>query len=160
MLGKARNIGILKTSGKAVVILDDDAFPVSDFVKEHKKTVKKKTLTGGYRNSLDPDDELHSKMKSLLKKGGKLPNVVENNCCMYREDWISSGLFSERIEGYGGVGHEFLRRLNSQGYKYKFNPKAMVYHHREFENDYGLTRTEKIRQHEANTKVLQQFFPS
>jgi len=143
-LGKARNIGILETAGEAVVIVDDDSFPVPEFVKEHKRTVRRKTLTGGYRNSHDPNDELHAKMEKLIKGNMKLPGeVVENNCCMYRKNWIECGLFSERIEGYGGVGQEFLRRLRDQGYKYQFNPEAMIYHHREFENMYGLTRPKK-----------------
>ena len=157
-LGKARNMGILETTGEAVVILDDDSWPVPDYVKEHKCMVKKKTLTGGYRNSHDPKDELHRKMIRLMLGKGKLPGVVENNCCMYREDWIGCGLFSERIKGYGGIGQEFLRRLAYQGYKYQFNPKAMIYHHREFENDYGLTRDEKMRQHEENKILLKKCF--
>ena len=157
-LGKARNLGILETSGKAVVILDDDGFPVPDFVKAHKQTVRLKTLTGGFRNSHDPDDELHAKMKLLVKGKGRLPHVVENNCCMYRDDWITCGMFSERVEGYGGVGQEFLKRLAKQGYRYRFNPEAMIYHHREFASSYGLTREEKIRQHEQNSRFLKKFY--
>lgn len=158
-LGKARNMGILETTGEAVVILDDDSWPVPDFVKEHKRTAKQKTLTGGYRNSYDRNDELHGKMEKLMKgRGGELPGVVENNCCMYKKDWIGCGLFSEQIAGYGGVGQELLKRLAYQGYKYQFNPKAMIYHHREFENDYGLTRTEKMRQHKKNKEILKKFY--
>lgn len=158
-LGKARNMGILETKGEAVVILDDDSFPVPEFVKEHKRAVKWKTLTGGYRNSHDPNDELHAKMKKLMMGNIRLPGeVVENNCCMYRKDWIDCGLFSEKIIGYGGVGQEFLKKLADQGFKYQFNPKAMIYHHREFENDYDLTRAEKMRQHKENKKFLKRFF--
>lgn len=159
-LGKARNIGILETTGEAVVILDDDSFPVPEFVQEHKRTVRPKTLTGGYRNSHDSDDEVHAKMRYCMRQRKiRLPHPgVENNCCMYRRDWIGCGLFSERIKGYGGVGQEFLRRLAYQGFKYRFNLKAMIYHHREFENDYGLTRAEKIRQHNKNKEVLKKFY--
>jgi glycosyltransferase involved in cell wall biosynthesis len=156
-LSKARNIGILATTGLAVVILDDDGFPVIDFVKEHKRMLQPKTLTGGYRNSHGPGDELHAKMQRLMGGGGRLPGVVENNCCMYRRDWIGCGLFSERIEGYGGTGQEFLRRLAYQGFQYQFNPKAMIYHHREFEEDYGLTRAEKRRQYVKNKSLLAKY---
>ena len=38
-LAKARNLGVLETRGDAVVILDDDSFPVPDFVAEHKRPV-------------------------------------------------------------------------------------------------------------------------
>jgi hypothetical protein len=60
------------------------------------------------------------------------------------------GLFSEEIEGYGGIGQEFTRRLADQGYRYQFNPKAMIYHHGEFADDYGLARAEKIHQAAIN----------
>ncbi|MDP3920790.1 MAG: glycosyltransferase [Candidatus Omnitrophota bacterium] len=162
-LGKARNMGILESTGEAVVILDDDTFPTPEFVQEHKRTARPRTITCGYRNSHDPADELHAKMKSQMQKlkQGKLNRIkgVENNACMYREDWIGCGLFSERIEGYGGVGQEFMPRLRFQGFGYQFNPKAMAYHHREYEGVNGLTRDKKSEQHTANLAQLRKFFP-
>lgn len=163
-LGKARNMGIKKAKGDVVVILDDDSFPVHDFVREHKKSAKPKTLTGGYRNATDPDDKLHAKMKSYLKKYGdnkpqKLRDfVVENNCCMYKADWLRSGLFSEEDKGYGYVGQEFIYRLITQGFYYQFNPRAMIYHHIEYEGISGLSREEKSAQNELNKKYIEQMF--
>jgi len=145
-LAKARNMGIVETTRPIVVILDDDSFPVEGFVAAHKSSVVSKVLTGGYRNSHDSKDSLHPKMKrTLLKYGIKKPHpiterLVENNACMLRKDWIGCGMFSERFEGYGGCGQEFISRLLYQGFKYQFNPDAMMYHHREFEGDNGLTR--------------------
>ena len=57
-LAKARNMGLVECSGEAVVILDDDSFPTPDFVMAHKKSVRQRVLTGGYRNSHDPDDPM------------------------------------------------------------------------------------------------------
>ena len=160
-LGKARNMGIVESTGDAVVILDDDSFPVPDFVAEHKKTVKPRVLTGGYRNSHDPEDSLHAKMQRIeMLYGSCTPTsfrtlIVENNCCMMRQDWVGCGMFNERLEGYGGTGQEFIRRLVYQGYGYQFNPKAMIYHHREFEGNNGLTRDIKNEQAKENVKMLQ-----
>jgi glycosyltransferase involved in cell wall biosynthesis len=156
-MGKARNMGVLETVGEAVVILDDDSFPCPEFIAEHKRTVRKKTLTGGYREADEP--KLKAKMKAL--KGftiGKFqPNTVENNTCMFRKDWISCGLFTERIESYGGVGQEFIKRLISQGYEYQFNPKAKIYHRIEMEGNNGITRDDKNKQCKKSVKILKKF---
>jgi glycosyltransferase involved in cell wall biosynthesis len=151
-LAKARNMGIVETTRPIVVILDDDSFPAPGFVAAHKASVTQGVLTGGYRNSHDPKDSLHAKMKkTLLKYGIRKPHpiterIVENNACMYRHDWVGCGMFSERFRGYGGCGQEFVARLAYLGYKYQFNPEAMMYHHREFEGDNGLTREMKDQQ--------------
>jgi len=160
-LAKARNMGIVETTRPIVVILDDDSFPVPGFVTAHKETVTSKVLTGGYRNSYDPQDSLHPKMKrTLLKYGVRkchpiTERLVENNACMYRKDWIGCGMFSERFEGYGGCGQEFIARIAHQGYQYQFNPRAMIYHHREFEGDNGLTREMKDQQAIEMSKMIQ-----
>jgi hypothetical protein len=80
--------------------------------------------------------------------------LVENNTCMLRKDWIGCGMFSERMEGYGGCGQEFIARLAYQGYKYQLNPAAMIYHHREFEGDNGLTRELKNKQARKSIEMI------
>lgn len=159
-LAKARNMALIETRGYAVVILDDDSFPDVDFIKEHRSSVKRGVLTGGCRSSHDPSDELHPKMKWLLRDYGDCSPkplnkiLVENNCCMLREDWIGCGMFSERFEGYGGCGQEFFARLIHQKYEYQYNPRAKIYHHREFEGDNGLTRPMKMEQAKKMQNVI------
>jgi len=159
-LAKVRNMAIVETVGQAVAIIDDDSFPVPGFIAAHKSSVQRGVITGGYRNSHDPKDSLHPKMKRTLLKYGinKLnpitERIVENNACMVRTDLIGCGMFSERFEGYGGCGQEFVWRLAYQGYQYKFNPEAMIYHHREFEGDNGLTREMKDQQAMEMSKMI------
>ena len=159
-LAKARNMGLVETRGAAAIILDDDSFPVPDFIKAHKASVKPHVLTGGFRNSHDNTDSLIPKMKrTLIKYGVRKENpiterVVENNTCMLRKDWFGCGLFSERFIGYGGCGQEFIARLAYQGYQYQFNPDAMIYHHREFEGDNGLTREIKNKQAQESIQMI------
>jgi len=159
-LAKARNIGIIETTKPIVAILDDDSFPVPEFVAAHKSSVTSGVLTGGYRNSHDKSDSLHGKMKNRLMKYGVckphpiVERLVENNTCMLRKDWIGCGMFSERMEGYGGCGQEFIARLAYQGYKYQLNPAAMIYHHREFEGDNGLTRELKNKQARKSIEMI------
>ena len=159
-LAKARNMGIVETTRPIVAILDDDSFPVPKFVEAHKASARRGVLTGGYRNSHDPNDSLHAKMKrTLLKYGINKPTaiterIVENNASMLRSDLIGCGMFSERFIGYGGCGQEFIARLAYQGYKYQFNPEAMIYHHREFEGDNGLTREMKNAQAQESIRMI------
>lgn len=159
-LAKARNMGIVETTRPIVAIIDDDSFPVPEFVHAHKSSVKQGVLTGGFRNSHDPNDSLHPKMRNTLMKYGVckphaiMERVVENNACMLRKDWIGCGMFSERMEGYGGCGQEFIARLAYLGYQYQFNPAAMIYHHREFEGDNGLTRDMKNEQANKSIELI------
>ena len=84
-LAKVRNMAIVETTGQAVAIIDDDSFPVPEFIAAHKKSAERGVITGGYRNSHDPKDSLHPKMKrTLLKYGINRLNpiterIVENN---------------------------------------------------------------------------------
>ena len=159
-LSKARNMGIVASQGKAVIILDDDSFPVPEFISEHRRTVTSKVLTGGYRNSHDPNDLLHAKMVKIndlygdCNPGPFRTLIVENNCCMFRSYWVGCGMFNERLEGYGGTGQEFIHRIIYQGYGYQFNSKAMIYHHREYEGNNGLTRNIKNKQAMKNVEKL------
>lgn len=159
-LAKARNMGIVETKGDAIIILDDDSFPVPGFIEAHKRSVKQGVLTGGFRNSHDKNDSLIPKMRRVLMKYGVrkenpiTERVVENNTCMLRKDWLGCGMFSERFIGYGGCGQEFIARLAYQGFKYQFNPDAMIYHHREFEGDNGLTRDIKNKQAQESIKMI------
>lgn len=138
-LARARNMGIKEAQGEAVVILDDDSFPVPEFVAEHKKSVTENTLTGGARLSTDPTDNLADKMQAYLDTYGDCrpqkfkpvrtyKYVVENNTCMYKKDWLLSGMFDESIVEYGGIGQKFNHELIRRGFKYQFNPRAAIIH--------------------------------
>jgi glycosyltransferase involved in cell wall biosynthesis len=159
-LAVARNMGILASEGDAVAILDDDSFPKPEFVSEHKKSVKARVITGGPRHPANADD---AKMLWKMTELGKLPRctpitigqlrqdwpnayLIENNICMFKQDWIDLGLFSERLKMYGFIGQEFFARAEYLGYKYQYNHDAAIMHHGQLEGDNGLTRTTKTRQ--------------
>lgn len=159
-LAVARNLGILTACGQAVVILDDDSFPQPSFVAAHRKAVAPGVITGGPRIPSDP-----SAMRMVWKalELGKLPSLepmtipnlrhnypnaylIENNICLLRDDWLSMGLFCERLKLYGFIGQEFFGRAEYLGIFYQYAPQAIVTHHGELEGDNGLTRRKKKRQ--------------
>jgi len=159
-LAVARNLGILAAEGDAVVILDDDSSPGPEFVAAHKQSVCHGTITGGPRSPSDVSDKrLAWKMEQLSlvpsctpipikRMRREWPNayLVENNICLYRQDWIDIGLFSERLKMYGFIGQEFFARAEYLGYSYQFNPGAAIIHHSQLEGDNGLHRKKKTRQ--------------
>ena len=158
-LAVARNLGILAAEGEAVVILDDDGFPQPGFVEAHKQSVRQGVITGGPRTPAELDDERQAwKMRKLARLPAckpmgleslrrDWPNVflVENNICLYREDWISMGLFSERIKLYGFIGQEFFARAEYLGYSYQYNTDARIVHDGALEKQNGLPGKIKSR---------------
>ena len=159
-LAVARNLGIIAADGPAVAILDDDSFPVDDFVSAHKRSVKPRVITGGPR---DPADAGNERMRWKMRELGRLPPLVpmtlprlreewpnayliENNICMSRDDFIEMGLFSERLKMYGFIGQEFFARAEFLGLRYQYNPDAAIVHHGEFAGDNGLGSGRKARE--------------
>jgi len=149
-LAIARNRAIQKSNGEAIVILDDDSFPTKDFVKEHKKSVTPKVLTGGWIHINDPYSPGKERMREYLEVYGdctpreftpftkqKHKNVIENNICMYKQDWLDAGMFDESVSEYGVIGYEFFDRLKARGYKYQFNPRAKIIHKEQYRRSYG-----------------------
>tara|TARA_R110002051_G_scaffold72659_2_gene131326 strand:- start:3752 stop:4630 length:879 start_codon:yes stop_codon:yes gene_type:complete len=160
-LSIARNMGILAASGDTVVILDDDSFPEPDFVAAHLSAQCPGVMTCGPRYPADPESntQLAVKMERLKQVVPLNPepistllavypglSLVENNLSMSREDWISLGLFTERLKLYGVVGQEFFARARHLGAKWQFAPAAAIMHDSGLEGDNGLDRGRKTRQ--------------
>jgi len=154
-LAQARNMGIQKARGEAIVILDDDSYPDIHFVEEHKRTAMRGVLTSGARHpeEVSDIDSLNGKMQFLLDHYGycspkKLDTfVVENNCCMLKVNWLQNP-FNEEIRHYGGVGQDFIRRLRENNYDFQFNPDAKIVHLSSYKRNYyehihGNNRGEK-----------------
>lgn len=159
-LAVARNLGILEAKGEAIVLIDDDCFPVPGFVAAHKASVRKHTITGGLRTPGDTSDTRQvSKMQELSRLPAcealsfetlrrDWPNAVTTECniCMLRSDIIELGLFSERLKLYGFIGQEFFARAINADYRYQYNPEAEVVHRRQVDGDNNLGRWRKKRE--------------
>jgi glycosyltransferase involved in cell wall biosynthesis len=160
-LALARNAGILAASDGVVAIIDDDSLPVPEFVAAHRAAVRSRCITGGPRDPYDQDRDprLARKMIALralptlqpmtipqIRETHPLVWLVENNISMMRADWISLGLFTERLRMYGVIGQEFFARAEYLGWRYQFDPNAGIIHREEVEGNNGLTRSRKMRE--------------
>ncbi|QJW84098.1 glycosyltransferase [Ramlibacter terrae] len=83
-LALARNLGILAADGRAVVILDDDSFPVPGFVAAHKRSVAAGVVTGGPRNPADAGNE---RMAWKMRELGRLPALHPMTIPQLRKEW-------------------------------------------------------------------------
>jgi glycosyltransferase involved in cell wall biosynthesis len=159
-LAIARNLGILSASRPAVAILDDDSFPAPGYVAAQKRSVGSGVITGGPRN---PADARNERMAWKMRELAKLPQLtpmaigqlrrdwpsaylIENNICMFRDDFVAMGMFSERLKMYGYIGQEFFRRAEFFGLRYQYNPEAAVTHHGEIAGDNGFASRRKTRE--------------
>jgi GT2 family glycosyltransferase len=160
-LAVARNMGILRSEGRAVVILDDDSFPDPGFVAAHKAAVTSGVISAGPRFPADPegDPRLAWKAQELMRLPPRTPFTIpqmrhdwpnayllENNICLLREDWIAAGMFSERLKLYGFIGQEFFARAEFLGLRYQLCPEAAIRHHGDLAGDNGLHTSGKVRQ--------------
>jgi glycosyltransferase involved in cell wall biosynthesis len=142
-LATARNIGIKNASGEIVVILDDDSYPTTDFVKEHKRTARRGTIVTGARlpDTDDDIDNLNAKMADLEERYSRPKRlksfIVENNTCMYKTNWLQVP-FDESIQHYGGIGQKFNKDLRENGYTCLFNPRAEIVHMSIYKRNYDL----------------------
>jgi glycosyltransferase involved in cell wall biosynthesis len=153
-LAVARNLGILASTTELVAIIDDDCFPEADYVAAHKRAAKRKAITGGPRTPADLSDTRQSeKMRELARLPDCQPMTFERlyqqwpkavatecNICMYKEDLVEIGLFSERLKIYGFIGQEFFARAKNLGFRYQYNHHAGIVHHRQPVGDNDLTR--------------------
>jgi glycosyltransferase involved in cell wall biosynthesis len=159
-LAVARNRAILAADGDLVAIIDDDSFPVPGYVAAYKQSARRDTITAGPRTPSDSSDERQLwKMQELGKLPAREPLTIEKlrsnypsavttecNICMYREDIIRMGLFSERMKIYGFIGQEFFERARHLDVKYQYDPEAETIHDRQHEGPTGLSDGRKKRE--------------
>lgn len=153
-LAVARNMGILAAESELVAIIDDDCFPVAGYVAAHKHSAKRRTITGGPRTPASASDAVQQeKMRELARLPKCVPLTFERlhlewpravatecNICLYKDDLVEMGLFSERLKIYGFIGQEFFARARHLGYSYQFNPDAGIVHDRQRVGDNDLSR--------------------
>jgi GT2 family glycosyltransferase len=139
----ARNLGIRSSKGALLIFMDDDRYPVGDFVAEHVRSHKEaapdKVLVYGPRHGPDldrladipvPVRETWDYLEERIKDYADAPWewAKSSNLSVLREVLLDSGPFDERFEKYGYEDIELVYRLWKKGYRFVFNPKATNLH--------------------------------
>lgn len=103
-LARARNMGIIESTGEVVVFCDQRQIMEPDAITEFIKNLVPKTWVYG-------------------DKGGK-KDFVENFSAVFRHELIVAGMFCERMDGYGGLSQEIRSRTRMQGFRHVFVESA------------------------------------
>ena len=141
---QARNSGIQHASGELLIMVDDDCLPNNHLIAEYVSRFNPKEIQVGYRSS----------QRNYLDKEIPVP-IEEGKMQSYQSEWDSGRFrkghfttgscamaieaarikakdgstgFDERFQGYGFEDNEFADRLEENGYKFVWNPNAIVWH--------------------------------
>jgi glycosyltransferase involved in cell wall biosynthesis len=140
----ARNLGILHSTGEMIVFADDDCLPNNSLLAAYASRYRPDTVQVGYRSSqrsyLDktpPVEVEEGKMQEIAKcvadGAFRAGHMTTGSCAMSAQAAKTKAKdgsygFDERFAGYGKEDCELAQRLDHYGYKFKWNPDAIVWH--------------------------------
>ena len=142
VLSSKRNYGILKSTGKYIILIDDDCIPDKDFLINYISDLEKienKTILSGVveypekyikqNNHIRFKDLRHFKTKDISDHHEINPDkIVAMNMGFKNSFEIKNlGYFDERFVGYGFEDYEFAFRYKEKGFKLK-QTKAKIIH--------------------------------
>lgn len=103
-LSRARNKAIIEATGDIIVFVD-------------QRMIMEPQAIQVFVNNLTPRKWLYG------NKNGK-KDFVENFSCIYKQDIVNAGMFSERMDRYGGISQEIRSRTRMQGITHEYIPDA------------------------------------
>jgi glycosyltransferase involved in cell wall biosynthesis len=109
-LAKARNIGAIESMGEILLFLDDRLALKEDALENVAKYVFSNCWCYG------------GKMCKGVLSGKK--SFIENFSWILRQDFIKGGMFSERMNMYGGLSQETRERYSRLGFDFKYIEEA------------------------------------
>lgn len=104
-LAKARNIGAILSTGEVLVFCDDRLLMDPEAVGAFARAKQSKCWLWG-------------------EKDGVSKGFVENFSAVKRREFIIGGMFSERMDGYGGMTEEIRKRFEAQGFDFFYVKEA------------------------------------
>lgn len=105
-LGEARNRAVLEAEGNYLVFCDDRLKMERNAISEFMQNKREKRWLWG-------------------QKDGVAKSFVENFSCVKREDLVNGGMFTERIQWYGGMTQEVRTRFErGRGFQFVYVQKA------------------------------------
>jgi len=110
-LAKARNMGVVEALGDILLFLDDRLTLEDNALAEIAKV---------------PDKKWHHGAKLSKGKISTKRTFIENFSWIKKSDFVSGGMFNERMGYYGGMS-QLLREQYSEKVEFKYNNKATAY---------------------------------
>jgi len=168
-ISKARNAGIKNASGEIIAFIDADAAAEKNWLEEilNGFTDEKTVSVGGPNlvpKNAGKNEKIFDELLGLISGVGsgyaknqeKITEVKHNPSCnsAYRKKILDKmNGFNESLSSNEDPELDF--RLAKKGYKIKFNPKAVVWHHRKDSSGkifsqafwFGLGRMQAIKIH-------------
>ena len=142
ILSSKRNFGILKSSYKKIILLDDDCIPCQNFIKLYLQdfsNITEEVILSGIvyypedyikkNNHIRFKQSRHFTSKDIVKKKQLQPDkIVAMNMGFINSKKIKSiGLFNESFTGYGFEDYEFGYRYLSNGFKLQQSHAAIIH---------------------------------
>ena len=142
ILSSKRNFGILKSSHKKIILLDDDCMPCQNFIKSYLQdfsNITEEVILSGTvyypedyikkNNHIRFKQSRHFTSKDIVKNKQLQPDkIVAMNMGFINSKKIQSiGLFNENFTGYGFEDYEFGYRYLSNGFKLQQSHAAIIH---------------------------------
>ena len=133
-LGKVRNDGILKSSGRFVAFIDADEIADPNWLMELMKRINEYDGVIGSINSMNPNKNFISKFfdltlidrKKFLNKQTKIKLFGTGNLLINQKVFKKGLIFDENFPT--AEDGDFSYRFYKKGYKNIFNEKAKIFH--------------------------------
>ncbi len=151
----AMNVGVQKAKGEFIVFLDDDVSVTPGFIQHHLKNFRDKKVGATVGRVITDGQPVEPNRRDSARidwLGGfsdgfsstvrqEVDTVIGANTCWRKEVFNELGGFDERFRGNAlRFESDISLRAKDAGYKIVFEPKALVYQHRESTG--GARRTE------------------
>lgn len=104
-LARSRNIGVLEANGEVVILMDDRLMMEDDAIVRFLDKLEPKTWVFG-------------------DKGANKTSFVENFSCIYKKDLVTLGMFSERMNLWGGMTRDLTLKMRYNGFTSIYCPLA------------------------------------
>lgn len=131
--GKARNIGLKLAKGNIVTFTDSDCVVNKRWLYNLTRKLnfaKGVVGVGGKVLPINPNGLIskYNTFHRVLEPPESLLYLVTANCCYYRSVVLNVGGFDEEIKKPGGEDITLSIKLWNKGYRFAYEPKAIVYH--------------------------------
>lgn len=140
---RARNAGILLSTGNILAFTDSDCRVDPDWVENlYQWLIHNPDKAGAGGRVLPLDNDIYSQFNTIfriLEPPQHLKTLVGANVIIWKQPVIDVGMFDEYFYHPGGEETALCMKLGIRGYRFGFQPEAVVYH------DYRKTLNAFIR---------------